>query len=366
MKLSIYIVLLVVLLLFFPSLSFCSSIRGDIVDFYPSNLEIRGVGNAIWEDDGLVIYGDVIVIDLITGNVVAFGDVIVERDDRKEYYDVFSTKGLNLNITEGPIAPYIMAKEIDIDWKTTTITLKDVKVSPDINLPSLSIPFGPYSSGVNFSFSKDESISLDTGSPYILINIPYEDGILTEVLNQTGMDLLYQKDGYYFLGLKAHTDSNVILFGEYTFYFDDNSLGITLGYNDSFYTRVEKELRNGVWKYKGEGTVYWKESPEILFSIEASQWDRLILKGEFSIDTGTGGLSFIPYIGYKTDIAKDLTLNLCLSNLGLDSITLVYQFQPSVNLRIGYINPQTIVFGVDWGYRSLDIEYNNNLNIILK
>ncbi|MGC8889887.1 MAG: hypothetical protein ACP5PC_04190 [bacterium] len=350
----------------FPLLVLASSIRGDTVDFYPSNLEIRGVGNAIWEDEDLIIYGDVIIVDLVTGNVVAFGNVTVENDNRKEYYDVFSMKGLNLNIIEGPVIPYISAKEIDIDWRTTTITLKDVRISQDIILPVLSMPFGPYSSGVNFAFSKDETISLDTSSPYILINLPYEGGIFTEVLNQTGMDILYQKEDYYFIGLKAHIDSDIVLFGEYTFYFDDNSLGFTLGYNGFFYTGFKKEVRDGLWRYIEKGTIDWKAFPKVLFSIEASKWDRLILKGEFSIDTGTGGIIFKPYIGYKTDISKDLTLNVCLSSVGIDNIAIIYHFQPSLNLRLGYINPQTVVFGADWGYRSLDIEYNNNLNIILK
>ena len=365
MKIWLNISILFVVLLIFPSISFSGTIRGDIVNFYPASWEIRGIGNAIWEDKGLIIYADGIIVNLITGNVVAFGDVIVEKDGKKEYYDVFSTKDLTLNISESPVIPYIMAREIDIDWRNTTITLKDIRLSSDITLPSLSIPFGPYSSGLEIS-SSQESISFDTSSPDISIIIPYEDGIFTETLNQTGIDISYEKEDYYLIGLRAHIDMNPEIFGEYTFYSNDKSIGLTLGYNDFLYTVLKKEVRDGLWKYIGKSTINWKSSPEVLFSIEASQWDRLSLRGEFSIDTETGLANFSPYIGYKTDITQDLTLGISVSNLGLDSISLVYKFQPSVNLRIGYLNPQNIVFGIDWGYRSLDIEYNNNLSIILK
>jgi hypothetical protein len=365
MKIWLIIGVLFAILLIFPSISFSSTIRGDTINFYPTSWEIRGIGNAIWEDKGLTIYADGIIVNLITGNVVAFGNVRVEKEGKKEYYDVFSTKELTLNIYESPVIPYITAKEIDIDWRMTTMTLKNVRLFPEVVLPSLSIPFGPYSSGIEFS-SSDEIISFDTSSPYISISLPYNDGIFTEILNQTGIDISYEKEGYYLIGIRTHMDMKVDIFGEYTFYFENKSLGLTLGYDDFFYTVLKKEVRDGLWKYIGKGTINWGDSPEVLFSIEALQWDRLILKGELSIDTETGGVNFTPYIGYKTDITKDLTLDFGISNLGLDSINLVYKLQPSVNLRIGYLNPQNIVFGIDWGYRSLDIEYNSNLSIILK
>ena len=135
--------LIFILSIFLPSIASTATLKGNFVYFYPTIWEIRSVGDALWEDERLSIKADGIIVNLLTGNVVAFGDVIVQRDNKKEYYDIFFTRDLNLNIYEIQPLPYVTAKEIEIDWRTTTITFKDLRVSPEITLSALSIPFNP-------------------------------------------------------------------------------------------------------------------------------------------------------------------------------------------------------------------------------
>ncbi|MBC7321081.1 hypothetical protein H5T89_10615, partial [bacterium] len=283
--------LLIVLFVFSPTIVFSTTLKGDFVYFFPTIWEIRGVGKAVWKDSGIVISADVIIVDLLSKNVIAFGDVKVLKDNKEEFYDVFSTERLDFNVYEAQSLPYIMAKEIEIDWRTTVITFKDLRVSQDIVLPEISIPFGPYSSGIKFSVG-EEIISIDTSTPYISMILPYNDGIFTEILTESGMEVSYEKTDFYLLGVRAYIDRGMSVFGEYTLYSLDKSLSFTIGYNEILYSMISKEIRNGFWKYTGEGKVKWKSKPEITLSLTAEQWDKMILKGELIVYTEDGTLEF--------------------------------------------------------------------------
>jgi len=363
---KLYFIAAVILLFIFPSISFSAVLSGDLVSFYPSVWEVRGIGSAKWMDKGLIVYADGIIVDLITGNLVAFGNVIVERDGNKERYDIFYTKELIVKSHGEAVNPYILAKEVEIDWKSTTITLKDVRITSDITLPRLSFPFGPYSSGVDFSLS-EEIISIDTSTPYISIVVPNNGGIFTQILTKSGMEVFYEKEDYYLLGARTYMDTEPSLFGEYTLYSSDKSLSFTAGYDEIFYNTLKKEVRNGLWLYTGMVEVNWESSPGLTLSLSATNWDRLSLKGEVYIDTSTGKIDFSPYIGYRFDISKDLNLDIALSKTGIESLKVVYKIQPAVNLKVGYINPQKYVIGVEWGYRGIDlVSYDGILSLILK
>lgn len=354
------------ILFIFPSIVFSATLKGDFVYFFPTTWEIKGIGNAIWKDKRFLISADVIVVNLLTENVTAIGDVKVLKDNKEELYDVFSTRGLDFSLYESQSLPYIMAKEIGIDWQTKIITFKDLRLSQDILLPEFSLPFGPYSSGIKFS-AGEEIVSIDTSVPYISIILPYNDGIFTEILTASGMEVFYEREEYYLLGVRAYIDRGISVFGEYTFYSPDKSLKFTVGYNEIPYGILTKEIRNGVWKYIGEGRVKWKDKPEITLSLTVEQWDKMMLKGELIIYTEDGTLEFNPYIGYRFDLSQDLSLNVYLSKMGLDSLQFTYRLQPTVNLKFGYINPNKYIFGVEWGYRGVElIDYNGTISLIIR
>lgn len=354
------------LLFIFPAVSFSATLRGNIITFYPSLWEVRGIGSVEWIDKDLIVYADGIIVDLITGNLVAFGNVIVEREGKRETYDIFYTKELIIRAHEETLIPYILAKEVEIDWRSTTITLKDVKITSDIILPRFSFPFGPYSSGVDFSLS-DEIISIDTSSPYVSIMVPYNGGIFTQILTKSGMEISYEKEDYYLLGARTYLNTTPSIYGEYTFYSLDKSLSLTIGYNENFYNTLKKEIRNGLWLYTGTIKVNWRSSPEIVFSISAEDWDKLSLRGEAYFDTSIGRVDFNPYLSYRFDISQDLSLSISLSKIGLEGLKLVYRFQPSVNLKLGYVNPQKYFIGIEWGYRGIElVSYNGIPSLILK
>lgn len=357
---------LLFLFIFLPVVVFSASLKGDFVYFFPTTWEIRSIGKALWEDKGLLISADVIVVNLLTENVTAIGEVKVIKDGKEEFYDVFSTRRLDFNLYETQLLPYIMAKEIGIDWRTKMIIFKDLRLSKDIILPEFSLPFGPYSSSINFSVG-EEIVSIDTSAPYISIILPYNDGIFTEILTASGMEVFYEKEGYYLLGARAYIDRGISVFGEYTFYSPDRSLKFTVGYNEIPYSILSKEIRNGVWKYTGEGRVKWKDKPEITLSLTVEQWDRMMLKGELIIYTEDGTLEFNPYIGYRFDLSQDLSLNIYLSKIGLDNLQFTYRLQPAVNLKLGYINPDKYVLGIEWGYRGIElIDYNGTISLIIR
>ncbi|MCX7795819.1 MAG: hypothetical protein N2380_04800 [bacterium] len=357
--------ILLVLLLFLPMIVSSATLRGDYVYLFPTTWEIRGVGKAIWKDGNLLISADVIIVNLLTKNIIAFGDVKILRDGKEEFYDVFSTKELELNLYETQSLPYIMAREIEINWRTTTITFKGLKVSQDITLSEFSIPFGPYSSGIKFS-AGEEILSIDTSAPYISIILPYNGGIFTQVLTESGMEVFYEEEGYYLLGARAYIDKGMSIFGEYTLYSPDKSLRLTIGYDEIPYSIISKEIRNGIWKYTGEGRVKWKDKPEITLSLTVEQWDRMMVKGEI-VYTEDGTLEFNPYIGYRFELSQDLSLNIYLSKIGLDSLQLTYRMQPAVNLKLGYVNPNKYILGVEWGYRGIElIDYNGTVSLIIR
>lgn len=354
------------LFILLPTVVSSAILKGDYVYFFPTAWEVRGIGKAIWKDDNILISADVIIVNLITRNIIAFGDVKVSKDGREEFYDVFSTKGLDLSVYEIHSLPYITAKEIRIDWRTMVITFKDLRISQDIVLSEFSVPFGPYSSGMKFS-AGEEVVSIDTSAPYISIILPYNGGVFTEILTKTGMEFSYKKEDCYLLGVRAYVDSGVSLFGEYMMYSLDKSLRFTVGYDENPYSILSKEIRSGIWKYTGEGRVKWKDKPEITLSLTIEQWDRMIIKGELMVYTEDGSIEFNPYIGYRFDLSKDLSLNVYLSKIGLDSLQLTYRIQPSINLKVGYTNPNRYILGVEWGYRGIElIDYNGTVSLIIK
>lgn len=356
----------ILILLVLPSNSFSATLKGELVGFYPATWEIRGIGSAVWIDGELVIHADGIIIDLLTGNLVAFGDVLVERDDKTERYDVFYTKELVVKTHKEIVIPYILAREAEIDWKSTTITLKDVKLNSGITFQRLSFPFGPYSSRVGLSLS-EEIISVDTSSPYVSILTPYNGGVFTQVLTPIGMEISYEREDYFLLGAKTYVTAPPSIYGEYTFYSKDKSLGITVGYNQLFYNILTKKIHKGLWLYTGILKVDWKDSPQLTISISAEDWDRLKLKGEIFIDTSTGEVEFNPYVGYRFDIARGLTLDIFLSKIGLESLKFVYSVQPTVNVKLGYIRPERYIFGIEWGYRGVELVNNSGiLSLIMK
>ncbi|MGC8971492.1 MAG: hypothetical protein ACP5K2_04730 [bacterium] len=358
--------LLLCILLILPSTVFSATLKGNIVHFYPTIWEIRGIGNAVWEEENLLISADGIIVNLLTKNIIAFGNVVLQKDGKKEYYDIFFSKELNLGLYEAQTLPYITAKEIKVDWRSNTITFKSLKVSPDIILPQFSLPFGPYSSGMKFSVG-EETILIDTSTPYVSIILPYNGEVFTGIFTDLGMEISYEKEDYYLLGVRAYTDRGMSLFGKYTLYSSDKSLSLTLGYDESSYTTIKKELRNGIWKYTGEGRIDWKDKPKITISLSAEKWDKMNLKGELIVYTETGAIEFNPYIGYRFDIFQDLSLNIYLSKIGLDSLKITYRLQPTVNLKIGYANPDKYTIGIEWGYRGVElIDYNGIMSLIIR
>ncbi len=362
MKLS----LLLIIFFLLPAVVFSASLKGDFVYFFPTTWEIRGVGKAVWKESDILISADVIIVNLLTGNVIAFGNVKVIKADKENLYDVFYTNRLDFNLYETQSLPYITAKEIGIDWRTKTITFKDLRVSQDIVIPEFSIPFGPYSSSMKFSVG-EEIVSLDTSAPYLSIMLPYNDGIFTEILTKSGMELSYEKEGYYLLGVRAYIDKGMSIFGEYSIYSSDKSLRFTIGYNEIPYCILSKEIRNGIWKYTGEGRVKWGNKPQITLSLTVEQWDKMMIKGEFVLYTEDGALEFNPYIGYRFDLSYNLSLNIYLAKIGLDSLQLTYRLQPAVNLKLGYVNPNKYILGVEWGYRGIElIDYNGTVSLIIR
>lgn len=363
MKLLLPVLILSVLL---PAVVLSASLKGDLVYFFPTTWEIRGVGKAIWKDNNILISADVIIVNLLTRNVIAFGDVKVLKAGKEEFYDVFSTNRLDFNLYETQSLPYIMAKEIWIDWRTTTITFKGLEVSQGIVIPEFSIPFGPYSSSMKFSVG-EEIVSLDTSAPYLSIVLPYNGGIFTEILTESGMEVSYEKEGYYLLGVRAYIDKDMSIFGKYTIYSPDKSLRFTIGYNEMPYCILTKEIRNGIWKYTGEGRVKWENKPQITLSLIVEQWDKMMIKGEVVLYTEDGTLEFNPYIGYRFDLSCDLSLNIYLAKIGLDSLQLTYRLQPAVNLKLGYVNPNKYILGFEWGYRGVElIDYNGTVSLIIR
>lgn len=366
MKLAFGPFLIAVLLLILPSTSLSATLKGELVSFYPAIWEVRGLGSAVWIDKNLIIYADGIIIDLITGNLVAFGNVLVEREGKEERYDIFYTRELIIKTHEETVTPYILAKEVEIDWKSTTITLKDVKISSDITLPRLSFPFGPYNSRLDVSLS-EETILIDTSSPYVSILMPYNDGVFTQTLTPIGMEISYEKEDYFLLGARTYLNTPPSIFGEYTFYSSDKSLGLTVGYDGFFYNILTKKIRNGLWLYTGILSVDWKGNPQLTISLSAEDWDRLKLKGEILIDTSTGGVEFNPYVEYRFSISKDVNLDVSISKIGLESLRFVYNVQPAVNIKLGYVRPERFIFGIEWGYRGLELVSNSGiLSLILK
>lgn len=358
--------LIFILSIFLPSIASTATLKGNFVYFYPTIWEIRSVGDALWEDERLSIKADGIIVNLLTGNVVAFGDVIVQRDNKKEYYDIFFTRDLNLNIYEIQPLPYVTAKEIEIDWRTTTITFKDLRVSSEITLSALSIPFGPYNSGLKFS-TEEEIISIDTSAPYISIILPYNGGIFTGIFTDLGMEVSYEKEDFYLLGIRGYIDRGMSIFGEYTLYSQDKSLSLTVGYDEFPYTVIRKEFRNGIWRYILDGRVDWENRPRITISLNTEKWDKMSIKGEIIIYTENGAIEFNPYLSYRFDISQDLGLRVGLSKIGLDNVSITYKLQPAVNLKIGYVNPDKYVVGVEWGYRGIElIDCNGVVSLIIR
>lgn len=358
--------LLLCVLLVLPSIVSSATLKGNFVYFYPTIWEIRGIGNAVWEDEKLLISADGIIVNLFTKNIIAFGNVVLQKDDKKEYYDIFFSKELDLGIYDAQTLPYITAKEIEVDWKTTTVTFKDLKVSHNITLPQFSLPFGPYGSRLKFSV-EEEIVSIDTSAPYVSIILPYNSGIFTGIFTDLGMEISYEKEDYYLLGARAYIDRGMSIFGKYTLYSPDKSLSLTLGYDESSYAVIKKEFRNGIWKYTGEGRIDWKDKPQITISLSAEKWDKMNLKGELIVYTETGAIEFNPYIGYRFDISQDLSLNIYLSKVGLDSLKIAYRLKPAVNLKIGYANPDKYIVGIEWGYRGVElIDYNGIVSLIIR
>jgi len=72
-------------------------------------------------------------------------------------------------------------------------------------------------------------------------------------------------------------------------------------------------------------------------------------------------------MSYRFDISQDLGLRVGLSKIGLDNVSITYKLQPAVNLKIGYVNPDKYVVGVEWGYRGIElIDCNGVVSLIIR